>query len=49
MSHRTRNVVLIVVAAVVLLWIVGYALFNMGGTTPGTGTGDVVTQPTPKR
>jgi hypothetical protein len=47
MSHRTRNVVLIVAAAVVVLWIVGYTLFNVGGTSPGSGEGDVVTQTTP--
>jgi hypothetical protein len=46
-SARTRNIVLIVAATVVLIWIVGYMLFNVGGSTPGTGTGDVITEPTP--
>jgi hypothetical protein len=47
-SRRTRNIVLIVLAAVVVLWIVGYTLFNVGGSEPGSGEGDpvkVVTTP----
>jgi hypothetical protein len=34
-----------VVAVVVLVWLIGYTLFNVGGLIPGTGTGDVVTTP----
>jgi hypothetical protein len=47
MSRRARNIVLIVAAAVVVLWIVGYTVFNMGGSTPGSGEGDVITRTTP--
>jgi hypothetical protein len=41
------RIVLIVAAVVVAIWliglIIGYTLFNTGGTVPGTGTGDVIT------
>lgn len=40
--RNTRRIVLIVVAVVILLWIIGTILFNVGGTMPGTGLGDVV-------
>ena len=43
--RRTLRIVLIVAAAVVLVWLIGYTLFNVGGLIPGTGTGDVVTTP----
>jgi hypothetical protein len=43
--RRTLRIVLIVVAVVVVLWLIGYTLFNVGGLIPGTGTGDVVTTP----
>jgi cell division protein FtsW (lipid II flippase) len=42
-SRRTRNIVLAVVAIAILVWIVGYTLFNIGGTVPGSGEGDVIT------
>jgi hypothetical protein len=41
-SHRTRNIVLIVLASLVVIWIVGYTLFNVGGKIPGSGEGDPV-------
>jgi hypothetical protein len=41
--RRILRIVLIVVAVVVLVWLIGYTLFSMGGSIPGTGTGDVVT------
>jgi hypothetical protein len=44
-SRRTRNIVLAVVALVILVWIVGYTLFNMGETVPGYGEGEVITTP----
>jgi hypothetical protein len=47
-SHRTRNIVLIVAAAfflLVLLYWLGYVLFNVGDTVPGSGEGDVITTP----
>jgi len=34
--------VLIVLAAFFLLGVVGYVLFNSGGTSPGRGDGDPV-------
>jgi hypothetical protein len=43
--RRILRIVLIVVAVVVIVWLIGYTLFNVGGTIPGTGTGDVVTTP----
>jgi len=46
-SRRTLRIVFVVVAIVVLLWIVGYVLFNNGDSAPGSGTGDTVTEPTP--
>jgi hypothetical protein len=42
-SRRTRNIVLIILAAVVLISIASYTLFNIGGTTPGSGEGDEIT------
>jgi hypothetical protein len=43
--RKILRIVLIVVAAVVVVWLIGYTLFNVGGTVPGTGTGDIVTTP----
>ena len=47
--RRTQRMVLIVVAVVVVLWligqVIGYTLVNVGGTVPGTGTGDIVQTP----
>jgi hypothetical protein len=43
--RKTLRIVLIVVAVVVVVWLIGYTLFNVGGLIPGTGTGDVVTTP----
>jgi hypothetical protein len=40
---RTRNIVLIVLAAFFLLGAVSYVLFNVGGSEPGRGKGDPVT------
>jgi hypothetical protein len=47
MPPRVVRIVLIVLAIVVAIWIVGYALFNVGGSTPGSGTGEMITEPTP--
>jgi hypothetical protein len=41
--RRILRTVLIVIAVVVVVWLIGYTLFNVGGLIPGTGTGDVVT------
>jgi hypothetical protein len=41
--RRILRIALIVVAVVVVVWLIGYTLFNVGGLIPGTGTGDVVT------
>jgi hypothetical protein len=38
----TLIVIAIVVVASIAIWLIGYALFNMGGSVPGTGTGDVL-------
>lgn len=46
-SRRTLGIVLMVVAAAILIWILGYTLFNADGSTPGTGTGERITGPTP--
>jgi hypothetical protein len=46
-SRRTLWIVLMVIAVVILIWILGYALFNADGSTPGTGTGERITGPTP--
>jgi hypothetical protein len=47
--RRILRIVLIVVAVVVVIWLIGlligYTLFNVGGSVPGTGTGDIVTTP----
>ena len=47
--RKILRIVLIVVAAVVVVWLIGlligYTLFNVGGPVPGTGTGDIVTTP----
>ena len=39
--RRIWPIVLIVVAVLVLVWVIGYTLFNLGGSIPGNGTGDV--------
>jgi hypothetical protein len=47
-THRTRNIVLIIVAAfllLILLYWLGYVLFNTGDTMPGSGEGEVLTTP----
>jgi hypothetical protein len=46
-SRRTLWIVLMVIAAVILVWILGYALFNADGSSPGAGTGERITGPTP--
>ena len=47
MPPRVVRIVLIVLAIAVVLWIVGYFLFNLGGSEPGSGTGETITEPTP--
>jgi uncharacterized protein involved in cysteine biosynthesis len=37
---RWLRIVLIALAIVVVLYVVGYLLFDMGGTVPGSGEGD---------
>jgi hypothetical protein len=37
--RRLLRIVLIVLAIVILLWLVGYTLFNIGGMVPGSGEG----------
>jgi flagellar basal body-associated protein FliL len=46
-SRRTLWILLMVIAAVILIWILGYVVFNTGGSIPGSGTGDTITEPTP--
>jgi ferric-dicitrate binding protein FerR (iron transport regulator) len=47
--RRVLRIVLIVAAVVMIVWliglVIGYTLFNVGGSVPGTGTGDIVTTP----
>lgn len=47
MPRRWVRVLVIVVAAAFALYIVGYAIFDWGGEVPGSGTGEIVTEPTP--
>ncbi len=47
-AHRPRRwgrIVLIVFAVIVLIWVVGYIVFNVGGVVPGTGEGDIIQTP----
>jgi hypothetical protein len=47
-APRTRNIVLIVIAALFLLGALSYVLFNAGGSAPGSGKGDALSgQSTP--
>jgi hypothetical protein len=39
-APRTRNIVLIVLAAFLLLGALSYVLFNAGGSAPGRGNGE---------
>jgi hypothetical protein len=43
--RRWGRIVLVVLAVLVLIWVVGYILFNVGGTVPGTGEGDIFQTP----
>jgi hypothetical protein len=43
--RKILRIVLILVAVVIVVWLISYALFNVGDVIPGTGTGDVVTTP----
>ncbi len=47
MPPRIVRIVLIVLAIAFLLWIVGYFVFNLGDSAPGSGTGETITEPTP--
>jgi hypothetical protein len=42
-----KRIVIIVVAIWLLLFAVGYVIFNLGGTTPGEGEGDQIGLSTP--
>jgi hypothetical protein len=42
-----KRIALVVVGIWLLLFVVGYVLFNLGGTTPGQGEGDPVELSTP--
>jgi hypothetical protein len=44
---RLLLIALAVVGAVVGVWLAGYALFDSGGSVPGSGTAETVTAPTP--
>ncbi len=44
---RWVRVLLIVLVVAVAIYLVGFVLFNTGGSMPGSGTGDVLTQTTP--
>ena len=37
-----KRIAIAVVAIWLLLFIVGYVVFNLGGTTPGQGEGDQI-------
>ena len=41
------RILLIVLALVVVIQLAGYVILNMGGSTPGSGTGEIITEPTP--
>jgi hypothetical protein len=45
MPRRWVRIIAIVVAVAVALGIVGYLLFNLDGETPGSGTGETITEP----
>ena len=47
MPQRWGRIFLIALAVVVALWIVGYFVFNLGDSAPGSGTGETITEPTP--
>jgi hypothetical protein len=38
----TGRIVLLILVVLVLLLILSYALFNLGGTVPGSGEGDQI-------
>jgi hypothetical protein len=42
-NRRVFLIALAVVAVAVGIWLVGYALFSSGGTTPGDGRGTPTT------
>jgi len=42
-----KRIAIAVVAIWLLLFIVGYVVFNLGGTTPGNGEGDPIGLSTP--
>jgi Tfp pilus assembly protein PilO len=42
---RLLRTVLIVVAVVIVLWVIGFIVFDMGGTVPGSGEGDQLQAP----
>ncbi|MDQ3778511.1 MAG: hypothetical protein M3310_06585 [Actinomycetota bacterium] len=46
MRRRWIWILLIVLAAAVAAYLIGYELFNMGETEPGSGTGEILTGPT---
>ena len=37
--------ILIVLGSVLALWVIASIIFNMGGTVPGSGEGDIIQQP----
>jgi hypothetical protein len=46
-SPRVVRILLIVLAAALMLYLMGYVIFNSGGSAPGMGTGEILTGPTP--
>jgi hypothetical protein len=42
---RLLRIVLIVLALIILVYVIGYVLFNIGGTVPGSGEGDPLQTP----
>jgi hypothetical protein len=46
-SPRVVRILLIVLTVALMLYLLGYLIFNSGGSAPGTGTGEILTGPTP--
>jgi hypothetical protein len=41
-GHRLLMTILVVAVLLVLSWVVQYALFDVGGSVPGSGEGETV-------
>jgi hypothetical protein len=43
MNRRTWFWLTAIAATIVCIWLVGYAVFSLGGESPGSGEGDPIT------